>query len=137
MHPLPAGARPNVDNNIADPFRFRRKYPILACHPDSHGIHQRIGVIGRIEFGFASEGRNTNRIAVPPDSFYHPARDIVAFRIGQIPQPQCIDKCDRASPHGEYIAQDATNPRGRALVGNNITWMIMALHFERNRISVV
>ena len=46
---------------------------------------------------------------------------------------QRIETGNRTRTHGENVAQNATDAGGRALIGLNVAWMVMALHLEHDR----
>ena len=45
---------------------------------------------------------------------------------------QRIETGNRTRTHGENVAQNATDAGGRALIGLNVAWMVMALHLEHD-----
>src|SRR5258708_32364928 len=51
-------------------------------------------------------------------------------------EAQGVEAGDRPRAHGEDVAQDAADAGGRALIGLDVAWMVVALHLEHHRLAI-
>src|SRR2546429_497002 len=84
----------------------------------------------------AAHGRTAETVPVPrdpgDDAVDQPAR---AWIVG-IAEAQRVENGDGPRPHREDVAQDAADPRGRALERLDERRMVVALHLEDDRPAV-
>ena len=94
---------------------------------ETQHIHQRIAHIGGVEHGLATHVGHTHRVAVTGHATHDALGDPTAARVIERTETQRIHQRDRSGAHGEDVAQDAANARGRPLIGLNGRRMVVAL----------
>ena len=130
------GLGADIDDRIADAGRGAVENLVRIGDAHRHRIDQDIAVIGRVEVGFAGNGRNTDAIAVPADPRDHALDQVLHLGVIRTPEAQCIGIRHRASAHGEHVAQDAADTGRRALIGFDVTGVVVAFHLEDGGLPV-
>ena len=86
-----------------------------------------------MEIGFAAHGGNADAIAIAANARNDALHQMLHLGMVWPPETQRIHVRNRPGAHGEHIAQDPANTRGRALVGFDIRWVVVRFHFEDRR----
>ncbi len=129
---------------------FARSAPvknlIAADQPKSKRVHQRIAGVARLEFHLAAKIRNAKTVAVRSDARDHAFHNrviLVNLRLcgagapARIPsslngsKPKRVHHRHRPRAHGENVAQNSADARGRPLKWFDKRRMIVRLDFER------
>src|ERR1700735_1204479 len=84
----------------------------------------------------AADRGHTEGIAVATDAGDDAADQRPRLRMLRIAERQRVEAGDRPRPHGEDIAQNAADAGGRALIGLDVAWMVVALHLEHDGLAV-
>src|SRR6266853_960480 len=148
VNSVAAGFCAGVNHGIADAFGFGEKDFFFFGDAEGERVDERVLRIARLESDFAADSRNAETISVTADAANDTIEDAavggnfrakwrVASREGpdktigrDRTETERIQHRDWTGAHGENVAQDATDARGRALEGFNVTGMIMRFDFE-------
>ena len=122
--------RPDIDDGIADAAGRRIENLVLIGDADGHRIDDDIAVIGFVEIGFAAHGRYPDAIAVPADTRDNALDQMLHFGMFGATETQRVHVGHGPRAHGEYVAQYTAHAGRRALIGFDITGMVVALHLE-------
>jgi len=97
-------------------------------------VHQRIIRIARFEDHLATDGGNTEAIAIMRDAAHHSVKDSTILRGGAVAgdraEAQRIKHRNRARAHGENIAENSADAGGRALKRFHEAGMIVRFDLE-------
>ena len=69
MDTVTASFRPDINNRVTNTSGRRIENIVRIGQAHGHRIDKDIAVIGRMEVGFAANGRHTHAVAVPADAF--------------------------------------------------------------------
>ena len=105
--------------------------------PHAHGVDQDVAVIAAVEICLARHRRHADAVAVAADPGHHPGHQPLGLRVTRIPEPQGVEQGDRARAHGEDVAHDPADARCGALVGLDERGVVVALHLEDTRLTIV
>ena len=122
--------RPEEDREVADTRRPAEHQPLDGEDAEAENVHQRVVLIRLVEDRLTPDGRHPDRVAITADAGHHTLGDPAAARVGQWPEPQGIHQSDGTGTHGEHIAEDAADARGRALVRLDGRRVVVALDAE-------
>ncbi len=86
-----------------------------------------------MEAHLAAHRGHAERIAVAADARHHAGHEMPRLGVLGIAEGERVEAGDRPRAHGEHVAQDAADPRGRALVGLDVARVVVALHLEDHR----
>lgn len=103
---------------------------------DGHRVDEDVAVIAGVEAHLTADGRHAERIAVAADASYDAGDEMSGLGMFGRAKTQRIEAGDRPRTHGEDVAQDAADAGGRALVGLDVAWVVVALHLEDHRLAV-
>src|SRR4029077_20206136 len=132
-HGIPLTRCPAVKNLVA------------ADQPESKRIHQRIAGVAGLELNLAAKVRNSETVAVRSNARDHALHNRVilvnlslcsagalARVLGSLnrPKPQRVHHRHRPRAHGENVAKNSADSRGRSLKWFDKRRMIMRLDFE-------
>ncbi len=130
MDAVAAGLGAEIDDRHADARGGRIENLVGLGKADRHGVDQDIAVVTTVKPHRAADRRHPEGIAVTADAGHHAGDQMAGPRVVRIPQRQRIEAGDRPRPHGEDVAQDATDARCGALIGFDVARMVVALHLE-------
>ena len=80
MNSIAASARTDGDDRIADALRDGENQILLVEEADTHRVDERVALVGFVERDFASNGRNTDAIAVIADAFDDARKEVAHAR---------------------------------------------------------
>ena len=131
--------RAHVNDRIPRASRLAVENLILAHQSERERIHQRVSAVAGLELRLTAEVWHTKAVAITRDAAHHTLNDGMVLR-NQIrpssgfrhdrPEAQRIHHSQRPRAHSKDVAQNATNPRRRPLIGLNVTGVIVALDLE-------
>ena len=127
------GFRAEIDDRHADARRGGIKNLVRLGDADRHGVDQAIAVIAAVEAHLAADRRHAKRIAVAADAGDHAADEVAGLRIVWIAEGERVEAGNRPRAHGENVAQNAADAGRRALIGLDVTRVVVALHLEHDR----
>ena len=76
MNPVAACARTHNQHRVPNPFRNGRYGLPLLHNPYTHGIHQRVPLVGLIKIDLTSHHRNSKRVSIIGDTPHHSIEQI-------------------------------------------------------------
>src|SRR5882762_8654144 len=135
MDSVAARFRAHVYNRIADAFRLSVKHFILLEDAERESIHQRIAVVTLFENALAAHGGNAEAVAVMRNAGNHALQNSTIARNVERAKTQRVHHRNRASAHGENVAQDAAYASGSALKRLDETWMIVRFDLEGDGVA--
>ncbi len=103
---------------------------VRAGEAHRHGVDEDVAVVGGVEGDAAAHRRHAEGIAVAADAGHDAGHEVARLRVVGRAEAQHVEAGDRPRPHGEHVAQDAADPRRRALVGLDEGGVVVALHLE-------
>ena len=89
-----------------------------------------------MEANFAAHSRNAKAVSVAANAFDHAVNQLAGFLVVFFTKAERVHRRDRAGTHGKYVAQDAANACGRALIGFDVRGVVVAFHFENHGLTV-
>jgi hypothetical protein len=123
--PVPSG-RGAVEHDVrADRGRARARNPVRTNEADAHRVDEAVVSIGLVEDRFAADGRYAARVSVMPDAGDRSAEVVVGFR-----KTQSVENRDRPRTHGDDVAQDPADARGRSLERLDRRGVVVRLDLE-------
>ena len=135
-HAVPSGCAADINDRVANSLSAGF-HDLLGLHQTkSHGIHQWITGVGRIESHFTTDGGHSHAIAVMGNAGDHPFDQAHIGRILQRTETQSIEQCDWPSAHREDVAQDPPNTGRRSLKGLNRGGMVVTFDLESEAMSI-
>ncbi len=129
--PIPAGRRPEEDNAVAWGLRLGARYTVGREDAHAHRVDEAVVLVGGIENRVSSDGRDADAVPVPAD----PLDGALELPVG-LAEPEAIEQCDRPSSHRDDVAEDAADPRRRALERLDGRGMVVALDLEGDRLAL-
>ncbi len=136
MDTVTAGFRTDIDNRVSDTGCCGIEDVVGVGQTHGHRIDQDIAVIGCVEVGFPTDGRDSHAVAVTADAFDDTAKQVAGFRMIRFAKAQSIEVCDRTGTHGEDIAHDAANTGCRTLIGFDKGRVVVAFHLEDGGLTI-
>src|SRR5262249_21590904 len=138
MNPVAPRARSHVNHWIAHARRLGVEHVLLLTHAERERVHKRIAVVARLEDALAAHGRHAETVAVMRDPRDY-ARKYAAIaragrRIGEPSEAQRVHHRDRPRAHGEDVAQNSADARGRALKRLDEARVIVRFDLERDHV---
>jgi len=145
MDAVLARRRAEVDHGVADPFGFGRGDLLEANEADTHRIDERIAAVARVEGDLARHGGHAHAIAVSGDARDDMLEQVavpcdhlvglaaVGVRVApDRPEPQGVQRGDRARTHREDVADNPPDSGGRALIWLDRRRMVVRLDLHRD-----
>src|SRR5262249_49244142 len=86
--------------------------------------------VGRGRRQAPAAGRRAKQVSAAADAGDYTRYQVPCLGMRRRPKRQGVQAGYRPRTHREHVAQNATDPGRRALVGLDIAWMIVALHLE-------
>ena len=119
------GRSSEEDDEVARSGRLGELQVLVTQHTDAQGVDEWVAVVGGVEEGLATDGRQTQAVAVVGDAGHHSGQH--PRRVGSVqgPEGQGVHDADRAGTHRHDVAHDATHTGGRALVGFDVGGVIV------------
>jgi hypothetical protein len=139
VNPVAACLCADINYGIANAFGFGEKDFFFFRDAESEGIDQRVLRVARLEGDFAADGGNAETISVASDAANYAVENAPILRgvlFGRVftrrdfAEAEGIENGDGTRPHGENIAQNATDAGRRSLKGLDVTRMIVRFDFE-------
>ena len=131
-----AGRRAVQDHQVADAARLGQVQVLVPKHADAERVDERVAEIGLVEDGLAADVRQPEAVAVATDAGHDPGHHAVGVGGVERSEAERVHHRDRASAHGEDVADDAADPGGRTLVGLDVRRVVVALDLEGDGIAL-
>ena len=131
-----AGLGAEIDDRVPDAGGGRVEDAVGAGEPHRHGVDQDVAVVALVEAGQAADGRHAEGVAVAADPRDDAGDEAAGARVVGGAEAQGVERRDRPRAHGEDVAQDAAHAGRRALVGLDVTRVVVALHLEDAGVTV-
>ncbi len=128
--PVRAPSRTSRLPTPAAALRIRRS---SRREPDAHRVDEAVLLVGGLEVHLAAHGRHTDRVAVVADALDGPVEEVARARRVELAETQGVEHRDRPRPDREHVAQDAPDPRGRALKRLDRARVVVRLDLEGHR----
>ena len=136
MDAVAAGLGADIEDRVAGRGAARIENLVLVGETDGHGVDEDIAIIACVELRLASDRGHADTIAVAADARHDAGHEAAGLRMAWVAEAQGVDQRDRPRAHGEYVAQDAADAGGRALIRFDIGRVVVALHFEDGGLAV-
>ena len=130
MNAVAAGLRAEIDDRHADAGRRCVEDLVLFREADGHRVDQDVAVIAVMKPHRAANGRDAKGIAIAANAGDDAGHQMPGFRMFRRAERQRVQTGDRPRAHREHVAQNAADPRRRALIGLDVARMVVALHLE-------
>ena len=131
-----ARLRAEINDRPADARGLGVENLVAARDAHRHGVDENIAVVAAVEIHRAADGRHAERIAVAADAGHHAFQQMARARMRRRAEAQQIEAGDRPRPHGEHVAQNSADTRGRTLIRLDERGMVVALHLEDAGLAV-
>jgi hypothetical protein len=96
--------------------------------PHRHDVDERVVVESGVKHRVAAEIRNAQGIPVIGNALDHPTHDVAGVHAaGRIAKAERVEHAHDFGSHADHVAHDATHSRGRALDGQHLARVIVAL----------
>jgi hypothetical protein len=96
--------------------------------PDRHHVDEAVVLEAPVEAGVSAQVRHAERVAVVGDAANDAAHDVAhADALVGVAEAQRVEHAGDAGAHAHHVAHDAPDARGRALDGQNLARMVVAL----------
>ena len=99
---------------------------------DAEHVDEWVVAVALVEDELAADRRDTDRVAVAADAGDDALDEVARARVGQRAEAQRVHQRDRASAHGEDVADDAADAGRRTLVRLDRGGMVVALDPHRD-----
>ena len=136
MNTVPPGLGTDIDHRIADAGSGRIKNLVRLGDAYGHRIHDNVAVVTGVENRFPAHGGHANAITVTTDAGNDALHQMAHLGRVDVAKAQRVHVGHRPRAHGEHVAQDAAHAGGRALIGLDIAWVVVALHLEDGSVAV-
>jgi len=121
VNAVTARARANQDHAIVGSARGARGTNLVAREqPHAHGVDQRVVAVALVEHDLAANRRHADAVAIRRDASNSVIKQVpVAGVVVAVKRAkaQRVEQRDRASAHGEHVAQDSADAGRRTLEG--------------------
>ena len=121
---------PDIDHRVARAGCGRAEDAVAVRQPDSHGIHQNVAVVGRVEIHLAANGRDADAVAIPADTGDDAGQKVTCLFMVRRAETKRVQQRNRPCAHGEDIAKNAADACRCALIGLDEGGVVMALDLE-------
>ena len=98
---------------------------------DAHRVHQAVVPVGGVEDRVAADGGDADAVAVVADSLDR----ALEMPVG-LAETEPVQQGDRAGAHGDDVADDPADARGRALERLDRGRVVVALDLEGDRLAL-
>src|SRR5271156_5055431 len=115
MNTVASGLRAHVDHGIPDTRRLAVENLVVLENAEGEYVHQRVAVIAGVEHALPAHRRNAETVAVVSDAGDNAFEDPAIARRRKRAEAQRVHYGDGPRAHGENVAQNAADARGRAL----------------------
>ena len=130
MDAVAAGLRAEIDNRHADAGSGGIENLVILADADRHGIDQIVAVVARVKAHRAAHRRHAEGVAVAADAGDHAGNEMPGLGMLGIAEGKGVEAGDRPRAHGEHVAQNSADAGCRALIGLDVTRVVVALHLE-------
>src|SRR5687768_6861468 len=130
MYSVTAGARTDRDHRISHTFGLGTNEIVFVHEADAHRVHERIAFVRGIEDDLASDGWNSDTVAVVADPFDDAREQIPHPRAVETPEAKRVEHRDGARAHREHVPENSSHACRGALVGLDGRRMIVRLDLE-------
>ena len=120
-------------DDVADPARGRQLDATDRHHTEAERVDERVALVRRVEHDLTADVGQAQAVAVAPDARDDPGQHAQGVGVVGVAEAQGVHDQDRARAHGEDVADDPADPRGRALVGLDVGRVVVRLDLERDR----
>ena len=114
------------------PFGAGAEDAIGAHQPHAHDVHQGVARVLGGEGDLPAHRRTAETVAVPADARHHALDEVPRLRITRVAEAQGVEEGDGPRPHGEDVAEDPSDPGGRALERLDERRVVVALDLEHH-----
>ena len=128
-----AGACAEEHDLVADAAGVGQVQVLVAQHSDGERVHERVGLIHRVEPGLAADVRQAEAVGVEADAADDPGHDAGGVGVVDRAEAQGVHDGDRASAHRDDVAHDAADTGRRALERLDVARVVVALDLEGDR----
>ena len=104
----------------------------MAHDTDSQGVDQGVSLVAGIENRLAADVGQAQRVAVVADAGDDTVEDTGGVRVVDASEAQLVHHGNRAGAHGDDVADDSADARGRTLVGFDEAGAVVAFDLERH-----
>ena len=128
--------RTEVHNRHADARRRRVEDLVRVSEASRESVHEAVAGIRRVETNLTTNGRHAEAVAVAANALNHAVDELFGFRVIGCTERERVHRCNRTGAHCEYVAEDAADTRCRTLIGFDVGRVVVAFHFEHDRLTV-
>lgn len=136
MNAVATGLGAEIDDRHVHAGCRRVENLVSVGEADRHRVDEDVAVIAGVETHLPADRRDAKRIAVAADPGDHARHQMARLGVFRRTEGERVEACDRPRAHREYVAQDAADAGGRALIWLDVARMVMALHLEHDRLAV-
>ena len=131
--PVAAGARPEEHHLVARTLGVGQVQVFVPQHANRERVDERIGLVDRVEPGFAADVRQAKTVGVEADAADDPWHHTRRVWMVDGPEAQRIHDGHRPRPHRDDVAHDAANTGCGTLERLDIAGVVVALDLEGDR----
>jgi hypothetical protein len=124
------GTGAEQDHLVAGAGRGGEVDVLMAQNAHGQSVDQRVRLVGGVEDGLAADVRQTERVAIAADPGDHAVDHACGVRMVDRAEAQLVHDGDRASSHGDDVADDPAHAGRGALVGLDVTGVVVRLDLE-------
>ena len=133
---IATGARAVQHDEVADTLGGGQMNILVPHRADAQGVDQRVAGVRRVEDDLATDVGQPETVAVTTDARDDTGQDATGVGGVRGTEAQRVHHRQRARTHREDVADDAADPRGRALIGLDVRRMIVRLDLEGDRPTI-
>src|SRR5699024_7385316 len=130
-----AGARPEEHHRVTHPRGVGQVDVLVPHDPDAQRVHQRVRLVTGVEHDLAADVGQAEAVAVSADTADHSMHDAGGVGVVDHAEPELVHDRDRPGTHRDDVAHDPADASGRALVGLDVTGVVVGLDLERDGVS--
>ena len=128
--PVPARARAEQDELVADAGRGAADQPLRLDQPEAHRVDEAVLLVGALEVDLAADGGDADRVAVVADAGDRVLEQVARARRLQLAEAQRVEDRDRPRADREDVAQDPADAGGGALERLDRARVVVGLDLE-------
>ena len=136
MDTVSPGSSANAQQDVTDAVGGSADQLGFPEQADAHRIHERVAGVSLGERDFAAQRRDPDAIAVVADASDYSREQVAVSRHIQGAKPEAVQHRHRTCAHGEYVAQNAADTGGGALVWLDRARVVVGLDLEGDRPSL-
>ena len=135
-HTVAAGFRTKVNDRHANAGSGGIEDLVGVGQTRSKGVHKAVAVIGGVKAHFAPHRRHAKAVTIAANACNDAMHQLARLAVVGRPEAKRVHRRDRTRAHRKDVPQDAAHASRRTLIGFDVGRVVVAFHFEDQRLAV-